>query len=147
MENKLNARYQTLVILWLGLLMSIGIFFLVSLFAAPEFRNDPRNPPSSLPIVAFTAVGTFLVVVSFVVKRKLLERSVETQDVNLVQKTLVVTCAMCEVSAMLGLLERFTIGNREYYLLFLLAAAGTLFHFPKRSQLEAASYKSRTIVN
>ena len=41
---------------------------------------------------------------------------------------------------LLGLLERFTIGNREYYWLFLLAAAGIAFHFPRRSQLESASY-------
>jgi hypothetical protein len=49
---------------------------------------------------------------------------------------------MCEVSALLGLLEHFVVGNREYYLLFLLAAAGTAFHFPRRRQLEAASYKN-----
>jgi hypothetical protein len=81
------------------------------------------------------------------VKRTLLQRSVEKQDVTLVQKAMIVACAMCEVAALLGLLERFIIGNREYYLLFILAAAGDLFHFPRRSQLEAATYKSRSIVN
>jgi hypothetical protein len=59
-----------------------------------------------------------------------------------VQKGLVIACAMCEASALLGVLERFVIGNRESYLLFLLAAAGTTFHFPRRSQLESASYKT-----
>jgi len=54
---------------------------------------------------------------------------------------------MCEASALLGLLEHFTVGNRVYYFLFLLAAGGIALHFPKRSQLEAASYKSRNIVN
>jgi hypothetical protein len=48
---------------------------------------------------------------------------------------------MCEVSALLGVLEHFIIGNREYYLLILIAGAGIAFHFPRRSQLEAASYK------
>jgi hypothetical protein len=89
-----------------------------------------------------TALGTFLVIVSFAVKGKLLERSVEKQDISLVQKGLVIACGMCEVSALLGLLERFVIGNREYYWLFVLAAAGTAFHFPRRRQLEAASYKN-----
>jgi hypothetical protein len=49
---------------------------------------------------------------------------------------------MCEVSALLGLLEHFIIGNREYYLLFLLAAAGTALHFPRRSHLASASYRN-----
>jgi len=142
MESKLDKRYQTLVVLWFALLMNIGVFFLFSVFFAPELGNEPRNPQSLLLIVALTALGAFLVIVSFAVKQKLLERSVEKQDVSLVQKGLVIACAMCEVSALLGLLERFVIGNREYYLLFLLAAAGTAFHFPRRSQLESASYKN-----
>jgi NADH:ubiquinone oxidoreductase subunit 2 (subunit N) len=142
MESNLDKRYQTLVVLWFALLMSIGMYFLFSVFVAPGLSNELRNPPSSLLIVALTALGTFLVIVSFAVKRKLLERSVEKQDVSLVQKALVIACAMCEVSALLGLLERFVIGNREYYLLFLLAAAGTAFHFPRRSQLESATYKN-----
>lgn len=147
MEIDLNKRHQTLIVLWFALLMSIGMFFIFSLFAAPEISHERSNPPSSLLIVALTALGTFLVILSFVVKRKLLERSVDKQDINLVQKGLVIACAMCEVSAMLGLLERFLIGNREYYLLFLIAAAGTAAHFPRRSHLEAASYKSRNTLN
>jgi NADH:ubiquinone oxidoreductase subunit 2 (subunit N) len=142
MESNLDKRYQTLVVLWFALLMSIGMYFLFSVLVAATVSNEPRNPPSSLLIVAVTALGTFLVIASFAVKRKLLERSVEKQDVSLVQKGLVIACAMCEVSALLGLLEHFVIGNSEYYLLFLLAAAGTAFHFPRRSQLESASYRN-----
>jgi len=145
MGSNLDKRYQTLVVLWFALLMSIGMYFLFSVLVAPSVINDPGNSSRSLLIVTLTALGTFLVIASFAVKRKLLERSVEKQDVSLVQKSLVIACAMCEVSALLGLLEHFIIGNREYYLLFLLAAAGTAAHFPRRNQLEAASYKSRNI--
>jgi NADH:ubiquinone oxidoreductase subunit 2 (subunit N) len=141
MEKNLDKRYQTLVILWFALLMSIGVYFLFSMFVTPEVHG-PGNPSRALLIVVLTALGTFLVVVSFAVKNKFLERSVEKQDIGLVQKGLVIACAMCEVSALLGLLEYFVIGNREYYLLFVVAALGTAFHFPRRSQLEAASYKN-----
>ena len=144
METNLNARYQTLLILWFGLLMSIGMFFLVTLFAAPKIGNNSTN---SVAVIVLAALGTFLVILSFVVKRKLLEQSVEKQDLNLVQQALVVACAMCEASALLGLIERFSFSISASYLLFLLAAAGTALHFPKRSQLEAASYKSRNIVS
>jgi len=142
MEDNLNKRYQTLLILWFALLMGIAMYFLFSLFVAPVSSNQPGNPSRSLLIVALTALGTFLVVVSFPVKQRLLERAVEKQDTALVQKALVIACAMCEVSALLGLLEHLVIGNREYYLLFVMAAGGTAFHFPRRGQLEAASYKN-----
>jgi FtsH-binding integral membrane protein len=147
METNLNARYQTLLILWFALLMSIGMFFGVTLFVAPEIGNNPRNSTNSIAIVVLTALGMSLVILSFVVKRKLLERSVETQDINLVQQALVVACAMCEASALLGIIERFSFSVGASYLLFLLAAAGTALHFPKRDQLEAASYKSRNTLS
>lgn len=54
---------------------------------------------------------------------------------------------MCEVGALIALLEHFVIGNRESYLLFLVAALGTAFHFPRRIQLEAASYKDPQHLN
>lgn len=142
MESNLDKRYQTLVVLWFALLMSIVMYFIFSLVAAPEISQERTKGLSSLLLVALTALGTFLVVISFLVKRKFLERSIDQQDTSLVQKGLVISCALCEVSALLGLLGRFVIGNREYYLLFLIAAAGTALHFPRRSQLEAASYKS-----
>lgn len=147
MEVDLNKRYQTMIILWFALLMSIGMYFFVSVFAGPEIQPESGNPRSSILTVVLTALGTFLVIVSFAVKQKLLRRSVDQQDVNLVQKALVVACAICEATALFGVIERFTGGNRDYYLLFILAAAGIALHFPKRSQLEAASYKQRSIVN
>src|SRR5688572_24183064 len=107
METNLDKRYQTLVVLWFALLMSIGMYFLVSVFVAPGVSNQSGTPSSAFLIFALTALGTVLVIVSFAVKGKLLERSVEKQDVSLVQKALVIACAMCEVCALLGLLEHF----------------------------------------
>jgi NADH:ubiquinone oxidoreductase subunit 2 (subunit N) len=147
MEVDLNKRYQTMFTLWFALLLSVVMYFVFVQIAAPPPANPSENPPNSRLVVVITALGAVFVLASFVVKRKLLERSVEKQDVALVQKALVFACALCEVSALLGLLERFVFGNREYYLLFILAAAGDLFHFPRRSQLEAASHKSTNLWN
>ena len=141
MESNLDKRYQTLVVLWFALLMSVGMYFLFAAFLMPPANVDPASPPSRLLSIGLAALAAFLVVASFAVKRKFLERSVEQQDVALVHKGVVIACAMCEVSALIGMLERLVIGNREYYVLFLIAAAGMAFHFPRRSQLEAASYK------
>jgi hypothetical protein len=147
MEVDLNKRYQTLIVLWFALLMSISMFFLFSLFVTPNISNQPNNSTRALLIFGLTAMGTFLVIVSFAAKNKVLERSVDKQDVGLVQKALVIACAMCEACALLGLIEHFIIGNREYYLLFVLAAGGIAFHFPRRSQLEAASFNSMHTLN
>jgi MFS family permease len=143
MDIDLNKRYQTMLVLWFALLMSVVMYLVLTLLVRPSINRDLDNSLRSSLIFALTALGTVLVVISFPVKNKLLERSVEKQDINLVQKALIFACAICEVSALLGLIEFFIVGNREYYLLLALAAGGIALHFPRRSQLEAASYQSR----
>ena len=141
MEIDLNKRYQTMLTLWFALLASVGMYFLFIMFAAPEF-SDVGHAPSSALILGLSALGTLLVIVSFPVKHKLLDRAVEAQDVGLVQRAMIVACAMCELSALLGVVERLVFGSRQYYFLFLLAAAGQVLHFPRRSQLEAAQWRT-----
>lgn len=138
MEIEIGKRHQTLLILWFAMLMNIGILFLVAFIAAPQTNGSA----SKLLTFALAALATFLVGISFAVKRKFLARSVEQQDLSLVQKGLVVAWAICEVSAMIGLLERFLIGNRDYFVLFLLAAIGIALHFPRRDDLLAANYRT-----
>lgn len=147
METNLDKRYQTQVVLWFALLLSIGSLLVVAALLAPELGNQPRQPSGFIEIVALTAPGILLVILSIVVRKTLLARSIEKQDVSLVQTSLVIACALCEASALLGLIEFFVIGYREYYLLFLFAAAGIAFHFPRRGQLESASYKNTTNIS
>jgi hypothetical protein len=144
MNVDLNKRYQTLLVLWFALLMSIALYFVVALIAVPDAEPDSVSTARSTSLLTFAlaALGSLLVVLSFAVKRKLLERSVDTQDVALVQKALVIACAMCEVTALIGLLERLIIRNSDYYLLFIVAAIGTALHFPRREQLQAATFKA-----
>ena len=138
MEIDIGRRHQTLLILWFAMLMNIGILFLVAFIAAPAANNSA----SKVLTLVFAALATFLVGISFAVKRKFLEKSVDWQDMSLVQKGLIVAWAICELSAMLGLLERFLIGNWDYFVLFLLAAIGIALHFPRRNDLLAANYKT-----
>lgn len=137
----IDKRLQTMRVLWFALLMSIASFFVFAQFLAPQNSPEPGKATSMVPLLALTAVGIVLVLVSFVVKRGFLRRSVEKQDVALVQQGLVVACAICEVSALLGLVDRFLIGSREFYVLFVIAAMGELLHFPRREHLLAASPK------
>jgi len=137
MELDFDKRYQTMLILWFALLMSVAMYFVVSQLVPPA-----TAPPNPILTFTLTAVGTFLVGISFVLKRKLLRRSVDEQDLGLVQKALVIACAICEAAAVLGLVERFAVSGRDYLLLFVIAAVGIALHFPRRSQLEAASYNA-----
>jgi len=88
-EADLDKRYQTLVVLWFGLLMSVAMYFLVSLIA-PAINDQPGNQPNSILVIALMVLGFLLVILSFAVKSKLLGRSVEKQDISLVQKSLVI---------------------------------------------------------
>jgi hypothetical protein len=145
MKIDIGKRHQTLMILWFAMLMNMGVLFVVALIAAPaapDVKDETAFGPNSLVTFALAALGAFLVVISFAVKRKFLERSVDRQDISLVQKGFVLAWAICEVSALIGLLERFLIGNRDYYVLFLLAAIGIALQFPRPDHLKAANYKT-----
>jgi len=139
--TKVEARYPGLVVVWFGQLMSIGALVGFSLFLVPETSDLPGAATGSLLRLVLTALGVFFVVASFAVKRKLLNESVAKQQINLVQKAFVIAVVMCEVCAIIGVIERFLINHHDYYFLFVLAAAGTVFHFPRREHLVAASYK------
>jgi hypothetical protein len=145
MEGDFNKRYQTLLVLWFGLFMSVVMYFVFSLVV--PFTNGPGNPPNPILVITLMVLGFLLVLLSFVVKSKLLERSVEKQDPGFVQKALVVACVLCEASALLGLMERFLIGYRYYYFLFLFSAAGIALHFPRRNQLQNAGYRNQQQLN
>ncbi|MEP6570754.1 MAG: hypothetical protein ABJC10_13365 [Acidobacteriota bacterium] len=147
MEVDLSKQYQTMLTLWFALFMSVIMYFLLALFVAPNASNQSADQPNTLLLLGLSLLGSFFIALSLAIKKKFLNRSVEQQDLGLVQKGMIIGCAMCEVTALLGLLGHFVAGNREYYLLFALAAGGMTLHFPRRSQLEAASYKSKSIVN
>lgn len=47
---------------------------------------------------------------------------------------------MSEVAALLGLLDFFITSDPYFYALFIIAALGELFHFPRREHFENASF-------
>ena len=104
------------------MLLSIGAYYVFTFFAGGREEITP-NRTLSLMLVGVALLTTLL---SFLVKNKLLSRAVEQQQVQLVQQGYIVTWAITEVAALLGLLDFFLTGDRYYYLLFLIAACGLL---------------------
>ena len=136
-KDNIEARYRSMVILWIAQIMSVVMFFVVTqVVEVPD--NRPENNVLSF---VFAAVGMFCAIISFVVRAKLLRESVEKQDLGLVQTANIAGRALCEVPAILGVVERFILPGREYLLMLLIGALAMVLHYPKKSDLLAASYK------
>jgi hypothetical protein len=136
-KDNIDARFRSMIILWIAQLMSVVMFFVVT--QVVEVPND--RPENNILSFVFAAVGTFCAIISFVVRAKLLRKSVEQQDMSLVQRANLAARALCDVPAILGVVERFLLPGREYLLLLVIAALAMLLHYPRRADLLAASYK------
>jgi hypothetical protein len=141
LQVKIEQRIRTIRTLWFAMLMSVVMYYVFSLFVGPPENPRPNNALSLMLVGA----GLLTTIISFPVKKKILGRSVELQQVGLVQQGLILAMALTEVAALLGLLDFFATGNRYYYVGFLISGIGQLLHFPRREDVLAASFKDPTL--
>jgi hypothetical protein len=133
-----EARLRTIRILWFALFMSVVLYYVFAVFAFDP--NKGVVPNSTLSLIA-VAAGALLAISSLPIKQRFLNQSVEQQRTDLVQKGYVLACALCEVAALLGLLDHFVTGNRFFYVPFIIAGCGMLLHFPRRQHVQDACFK------
>ena len=133
----IELRIRTIRTLWIALLLSIGGYFVVTIFVKPSADIAP-NPTLSL-ILLIAGISTTLI--SFLIKNKLLTRAVDQQQVPLVQQAYVTAWAVNEVAALLGVLDFFLTGHRHYYILFIISACGLLLQSPRRESVMNAAFK------
>ena len=132
----IEARYRTLLILWFAICMSV-LMFMVVIYLSPVVVAE--NPKLTL---ALNSLGLLPVALSFLLKQRALAKSVATQRLDLVQSAYVLSFALCESSALLGLVDHFTTGSRYSYFGFVIAGIGLLLHFPQKQNLvNASSYR------
>lgn len=136
--NQIELRIRTMRTLWIAMFLSIGGYYVFTIFAGRS-ENLKDNRTLSLVLIG-VALSTTLI--SFLIKNRLLNRAIEQQQVQLVQQAYVVTWAVIDVAALLGMVDFFLTGDRYYYLLFLIAACGMLLHFPRSEHVINASFKS-----
>lgn len=134
----IEQRMRTVRILWLVLIFNIGLFYFLTRVADRPQNIEPNNTLS----LALLAVGVSSVLISFLVKSRIISRAVEQRQVQQVQQGYVVAWAMCEVAALLGLVDFFVTSDPYFYVLFIIGAAADLFHFPRREHFENASFSS-----
>ena len=135
-QPDIDARYRTLLILWFAICMSALMFLVLSrLTPIAAVENQKLT-------VLLNSLGAVPVALSFLLKQRALAKSIETQQLDLVQSAYVLSFALCESSALLGLLDHFLTGSRYYYFAFLIAGVGLLLHFPQKQNLvNASSYQ------
>jgi magnesium-transporting ATPase (P-type) len=137
-QTNIEARMTTMRVIWIALILTVGIYFMITLFVGRSPNLEP-NPTLSLAL-AVAAIST--TAVSFLIKAKLIGPAVAQRNVGMVQQGYVTTWAITEVAALLGLLDYFSTSDRYYYLFFALAALGLLLHTPRREHVVNAALKS-----
>src|ERR1044072_1117261 len=137
-QTDIELRIRTMRTLWFALLLSVGIYYGFTLVA--ERREGlESNPSLSLSLMG---AAMLMVLVAFVIKSKLLSKALEQQNTGMVQQAYVVTWAINEVAALLGLMDFFLTNDRYYFVLLIIAALGLLLHFPRREHVVNAAFNN-----
>lgn len=135
--QNVEVRIRTMRTLWFALVLSVVMYYALTLFVGRPVNATPNNMLSLVLLIA--AASTILI--SFPIKSKLLNQAIEQQQLQKVQQAYIVALAIAEVPALLGMLDFFATGNRYYYVLILIAIGGQLLHFPRREHVEQAAGK------
>jgi len=136
--QNIEVRVLTLRIIWMALLMSVVIYYVITFFVTRPEDLAP-NPTLSIGLIC---VAMLTILISFLLKNRLLSKAEAQQHLGMVQQAYVVTWAITEVAALLGLLDFFLTADRYYHALFIIAAVGLLFHFPRRESVVNAAFRS-----
>jgi hypothetical protein len=140
-----EQSYQTLIIIWASLLMSQLVFVGIVFVVKPELLSlDLRAPvlgPNGVIVVVLAVISLVDFILSIVLRRKHLEMSVAEQNVALVQTAMIIGCALAEAISLFGLLLAFAFDYPYFYLFSAFGVLAVIFHFPRRSDVHAASYK------
>jgi putative exporter of polyketide antibiotics len=121
--------------------MSVLLYLVLALIVPGA---EPESAQGRVVTFALTAAGVFLAIISFAIKQKFIAQAEAQQSPGLFQTGLIISLALCEAAALLGLLDHFVTGNPYYFVLFIVAILGMLLHFPRRDQLAVASYRLPT---
>ena len=139
--NDLNAkialRMRTMRILWLALMISVVQFFVMFAVLTTRPADTKENNVLSLALVI---VGMSMTIASILVRQKIVSQAIAQKSVAMVQQAYIVAWALCEASALMGLLDFFITANRFYYVPYVIALLGDLINFPRKGDVEAALF-------
>ena len=134
-----EARYRVMLIIWAALLASVGVYALIGFVARPAGAGAGGATADPTLLFVFGALGLSTAALSFVVKAALLKQAAVKRDAAGVQTAYIVALAVCESSALFGLVALFVTGDGRSFVLFAVCVACMLLHKPRREHLLAAT--------
>lgn len=135
-EPRVELRHRNILIIWAAILMLVPMYLvLIWINSVPP---DPEKSTLSFMLLGLSLVP---VVISFLVKQKLLAKAAELQKLELVQQAYVVAFVLCEAALLLGLVTYFVTGSPYYVAAIAIGALGLLMHFPRKQHLLDATFK------
>ncbi|MBL8180127.1 MAG: hypothetical protein JNL64_00780 [Blastocatellia bacterium] len=140
-----EQSYRTLLIIWAALLFSQFMFVVLIWFSKPElFKFDFSQPllgDNAVIVGVFAMLSFSDIVISLILRKKTLERSVAEQSIPLVQTAMIIGCALSEAISLFGVMLAFAFNYQYFFVFSILGVIGILLHFPRRSDVHAASYR------
>ncbi|MGZ5436958.1 MAG: hypothetical protein ACXWID_06355 [Pyrinomonadaceae bacterium] len=131
-----DARYQTIFIIWMAILMTV-VLYLFLIWMTPK----PPDPEKSSLAIVLSALSVVPVAISFYVKSTILARARETQDLPQVQQGYVTGFALSEIAVLLGVLIHFVTGSPYTFVAIAIGTTSLLLHFPRKQHLIDATFK------
>jgi F0F1-type ATP synthase membrane subunit c/vacuolar-type H+-ATPase subunit K len=131
-ERAVDAAHNTLRLIWLAVLSSVILIFVVTRLVRPT-PDMPRAISWALLAVGLVNFGA-----SFLLKQKILKQAREKRKIELVRSAYIVAFALCEAVGLFGLLAHLITGIEYYYFFFVLAGFGLLLHKPQRDDILGA---------
>jgi hypothetical protein len=154
-QKPIAVQYQTLVVIWVALLLSQVVFLAFVYFTRPDLigakpASDSLSVgaasltdflgPKPLITLAFAASALVFFFLSQVLSRQHVRRAIQERDASCMQTGLVLGCALSEVSSLLGLVLALAFDYPYFYLWIALGAFGIILNFPRKASLDAATY-------
>lgn len=143
--DTLLEHKQKLTIVWAALLFSqffllSMVFFLKNDLVSIDF-SKPIDGGNPLLVAVFALLSTTTLILSFVMRNRIIEQAIAEQKVAMLQTALIISYAMCESISLLGFLLAITIEYQYFFIWFAVGILGIILHFPKEKYLLAVTFK------
>lgn len=140
--------YRGMLMIWFSLVFSQILFLLIVYIVKPNlFRfefNQPFLGENTIIVLIFILVAFTNIAISFFLRKKYAAQAIAEQNVSYVQTAMITGCALCEAVSIFGLMLAFVADYQYFFIWLILGIGATLFHFPRRDDLIAATYKKTT---
>jgi hypothetical protein len=132
-QNEVDAAYRSIRVIWVAILAGVVTLFVITRLVQPIASN------AKMIFWMLMALGLFTFGASFIMKQKTLRQAAGKNSLGMVRIAYIIAFAMCEATALFGMVAYFVTGVEYYYVFFVLSGFGIILHKPQRDDLVAAS--------